>query len=103
MGQTTTATEIDRENNIFHSTPSEFQKQSSSNGTLSKETPNMKFNADMPPATIKGWLYKRGNDGLKLWKKRYLVLFCYHLIVSVLSPKKMGFLENSLSKLNITT
>ena len=26
-----------------------------------------------------GWLYKRGNDGLKLWKKRYFVLSEYCL------------------------
>ena len=32
----------------------------------------------MIPA-IKGWLYKRGNDGLKLWKKRYFVLTDYKL------------------------
>ena len=31
------------------------------------------------PVTIKGWLYKRGNDGLKLWKKRYFVLTEYCL------------------------
>ena len=31
------------------------------------------------PVTIKGWLYKRGNDGLKLWKKRYFVLSEYCL------------------------
>ena len=35
---------------------------------------------EMPaPVTIKGWLYKRGNDGLKLWKKRYFVLSEYCL------------------------
>ena len=35
---------------------------------------------EMPsPVTIKGWLYKRGNDGLKLWKKRYFVLTEYCL------------------------
>ena len=40
----------------------------------------MKFNNNNNnPVTIKGWLYKRGNDGLKLWKKRYFVLADYCL------------------------
>ena len=98
----------------------------------------MKFNADMPPATIKGiyytfiqpvsefqskywskysksyshylekeestcflktffvlsvgWLYKRGNDGLKLWKKRYFVLseYCLSYYKSAHDDKTSG-------------
>jgi hypothetical protein len=35
--------------------------------------------SDKPPVTIKGWLYKRGSDGLMLWKKRWFVLSEYCL------------------------
>ena len=41
---------------------------------------------------ILGWLYKRGNDGLKLWKKRYFVLseYCLSYYKSAHDDKTSG-------------